>query len=110
MVTETDLTEPNYKLEAAPSPRWYLSPKWIRVFLNGEAVADTKQAHLFRAGGPPVYYFPIDDVRKDLLVPSEHTTESKERGLGTFWSVKVGGRIAEDAAWSYEEPRITIRS
>ena len=104
MTTETHLTEPSYRLEAAISPRWYLSPKWVRAFLAGQAISDTKQARLFRAGGPPVYYFPKDDVRSDLLIPSAHTTESKERGTAKFWSVKVGGRVAEDAAWSYEDP------
>lgn len=104
MVTETHLTEPAYKLEAAPSPSWYLSPKWLRVFLNGEVVADTKNPRLLRAGGPPVYYFPLADVRQGFLVSSDHTTESEERGSGTFWSVKVGARIAENAAWGYEAP------
>jgi uncharacterized protein (DUF427 family) len=48
------------------------------------------------------YYFPLEDVRQDLLVESDHTETSGYRGARRFWHVKVGDRVAENAAWTYE--------
>ena len=92
------------RLIAAPTPRWMHSPKRIRVYLGGEAVADSVNAHLLREGGPPLYYFPESDVRMDLFKPSSFTKDSPVRGNATYWSIEAGGRIAEDAAWTYREP------
>ena len=66
-MAQTHETEPGYRLEKADAPRWYLSPKWVRVFLAGEPIADSKHAHLLRESGPPKYYFPRDDVVMDRL-------------------------------------------
>ena len=35
-MAQTHETEPGYRLEKADAPRWYLSPKWVRVFLAGD--------------------------------------------------------------------------
>jgi uncharacterized protein (DUF427 family) len=80
------------------------SPKWVRVMFGGEFIADSKQAHLLSPGGPPIYYFPKQDVRMDLLQPSDFTEQSLTLGDATYWTVKVGKRIAENAAWSYPKP------
>ncbi|MGH7831441.1 MAG: DUF427 domain-containing protein, partial [Candidatus Binatia bacterium] len=66
------------RLIYAPSPRWVRSPKWVRAFLAGEAIVDSKRACLLREGGPPKYYFPPEDVRMDLLRPSERKTNAPD--------------------------------
>lgn len=69
-------------------------------------VADSRRMMLLRQHGfVPVYYFPERDVRTDLLEPSEHTTYSPYKGLASYWTVRVGERTAESAAWSYLEPK-----
>ncbi len=46
------------------------SPRWVRVKFGGETIADSKRAILaYESGRLPVYYFPQEDVRMDLLVP-----------------------------------------
>ncbi len=81
------------------------SPRRVRVVFSGIVIADTKRPKLtLEPRRLPVYYFPVDDVRMDLLVPSEHTTESPHKGTATYWSVKVGDRVAEDACWRYAAP------
>ena len=103
-MAQTHETEPSYRLERAASPRWYLSPKWVRAFFAGEPVADSKHAHLLRESGPPKYYFPRDDVAMDRLVPSGHTEHAVDKGDATYFNVQVGSRIAENAAWTYPDP------
>ena len=107
-MTQTHESEASYKLEAAPSPLWYASPKWLRVFLAGEAVADSKRVHLFRPGGPPTYYFDQADVAMDKLTPSGNVEHSASCGGATMYNVRVGDRIAEDAAWCYAEPMADV--
>lgn len=81
------------------------SPKWIRVYFGGQAVADSLGVRLLFHGGPaPDYYFPREDVREALLEASDHTTECPRRGPARYWSVKAGSRTAENAVWCYHDP------
>ena len=81
------------------------SPRRVRVVLNGETIADSvdmKMMHETRH--LPMYYFPMDDVRMDLLENTDHTTHCPHKGDASYWSVKVGDRVAENAMWAYEDP------
>lgn len=81
------------------------TPKRVRVFFGGEPVADSRRAMLLHERGHlPVYYFPLDDVRRDLLVESDRAYHCPRKGDARFWSVRVGDRIGRDAAWNYPEP------
>src|SRR5258707_3956978 len=40
----------------------------------------------------------------DLLEATEHHTSSPLKGEASYWSVRVGNRVAENAAWSYPNP------
>ena len=80
------------------------SSKRIRVYLGGELVADTSRPRLvWEKPYYPVYYFPRADVRGELLMPTEETKRSPSRGTAQIYDVKGGGRIAEGAAYAYEE-------
>ncbi len=84
---------------------WDPSPKRVRAVFAGEAVADSRQAKLLHETGlPPVWYFPLHDVRTDFLVPSERHTTCPFKGEATYWSITVGERTAENAVWGYPEP------
>lgn len=81
------------------------SPRRLRVELGGETLADsTRVTLLLEPGHLPVYYFPEADVRMQLLQPTEHTTSSPLKGTARFYTVRVGDRVAENAAWSYANP------
>jgi uncharacterized protein (DUF427 family) len=81
------------------------SPRRIRATLGGETVVDSTHAKLLHEHGHlPIYYFPQDEVRMDLLVPSDRHTRCPYKGEASYWSVHAGGKVAEDAVWSYPEP------
>ncbi len=72
---------------------------------GGEVIAESHDALLLRETGlRPVTYFPIDDVRMDLLHRTEHHTRCPFKGEASYWSIEVGGRRSEDIAWAYEDP------
>jgi uncharacterized protein (DUF427 family) len=97
----------NFEVQAPRDHMLYFedSPRRVRVVFNGETVADSRRVKLMHeAGLLPVYYFPIEDVRMELLEASDHTTHCPFKGDASYWSVSVGDRVAEDAVWSYPEP------
>ncbi len=101
---KAEYVDENNKLIAAPNPRWMHSPKRIRVFFNGVPVADSTSTYLLREGGPPVYYFPEDDVRMDLLAPTSTVKNSPTRGDASYWTLTLDGRTAENAVWAFKNP------
>jgi uncharacterized protein (DUF427 family) len=81
------------------------TPKRVRVFLAGEAVADSRSAMILSESGlQPVYYFPPEDVRAELLEPTEKHTHCPKKGDASYYTVRIGDREAKDAAWYYPEP------
>jgi uncharacterized protein (DUF427 family) len=52
----------------------------------------------------PRLYVPLEDVRADLLERTDHATHCPFKGDASYWSVRVGDRVAENAVWTYEEP------
>ena len=81
------------------------SPRRIRARFGGETIVDSRHAKLLHEQNHlPIYYFPMDEVRMDLLEPTSHSTRCPFKGEAAYWSVHAGGRVAENAAWGYPEP------
>ena len=77
----------------------------VEVTLGGETLAKSDRAvRLDETGLPARYYIPRDDVRTDLLRPSDHTTTCPFKGQASYWSVQVGDDVHENLVWSYESP------
>lgn len=85
--------------------RWEDSQRRVRVIFAGVTIADsTHVMRLQEYGHLPVYYFPLEDVRKDVLVATDHHTHSPLKGEASYWTIQIGDRVAENAAWSYLSP------
>lgn len=86
-------------------PRVEPTGKRIRVVFNGETIADTTRAlRVLETSHPPVYYLPTDDVRMEFFTPTRRRTFCEFKGAASYWTIKVGSRAAENAAWSYMQP------
>jgi uncharacterized protein (DUF427 family) len=73
----------------------------VVVRVAGEVVADsTRTLMLFEAGLPPRFYFPPEDVRRDLLEPTDSTSVCAYKGFASYWSL---GDEA-DLVWTYRDP------
>ncbi len=73
----------------------------VRVERDGQVLATSDRAMaLDETGLPTRYYLPRDDVRMDLLTPSETTTHCPFKGDATYFSAAG----AKDAFWVYEAP------
>jgi uncharacterized protein (DUF427 family) len=79
--------------------------KRVRAMLGGETVVDSRRTLiLFEKGHLPVYYFPLEDVREDLLEESDKHTHCPRKGEASYWTIRAGGKVAENAVWRYPEP------
>jgi uncharacterized protein (DUF427 family) len=80
------------------------TPKRIRVKVGGETIADSRRAFLLHeAGHQPIYYFPREDVREDVLQPSDRHTRCPKKGEASYFTIVAGGETVEAAAWYYPE-------
>ena len=77
----------------------------VTARLGGEVLAESRDALLLRETGlPPVTYFPMDDVRMDLLRRSGQHTLCPFKGEASYWSIELDAGRSEDIAWAYEDP------
>ena len=77
------------------------SSRTVRVEVDGIVLAESTSPHLlFEPPLPVRYYFPLADVRTELLEPSELATRCAYKGEASYFSAAG----APDVAWGYREP------
>jgi uncharacterized protein (DUF427 family) len=80
-------------------------PQRIRAVFNGETIVDTRRAKvLYESNIPGQWYIPAEDVRADLLTPTETSTHCPFKGDASYWTLTVGDRTETDVVWSYLTP------
>jgi uncharacterized protein (DUF427 family) len=91
--------DPYHRVDVLPSSRH------VRISLEGETLGESaRPLVLFETGLPPRYYLPREDVRADVLEPSERRTRCPYKGEASYWSVRVGAVEEEDLVWCYRDP------
>jgi uncharacterized protein (DUF427 family) len=86
------------------------SARHVRIEHAGVTVAETRRPQLiFETGLPVRYYLPTEDVRMDLLEPSETKSQCAYKGEASYWSLRVGEQIYPDVAWFYPEPLTLVK-
>jgi uncharacterized protein (DUF427 family) len=91
--------DPYTRVDILPSSRH------VRVEVDGVTVAQsTSPRLLFETGLPVRYYLPKPHVRMDLLTHTGLETHCPYKGRAEYWSVRAGGRLHENLAWSYPAP------
>lgn len=92
-------------------PRVEPVDRTLRVEFAGYTLAETTRGlRVIETAGPPVYYFPLSDVRPDVLEATACQTLCEWKGMASYWTVRMGTRVAEYAAWSYLEPDPAYRA
>ncbi|POX52351.1 hypothetical protein C3489_18040 [Streptomyces sp. Ru71] len=78
------------------------SDRHVRVVHDGHVIAESDRTLVLRETGcPPRYYLPAEDVRLDLLAPSDTHTYCPFKGTASYWSLPG----APDLVWSYPDPK-----
>ena len=86
-------------------PRLEPTSAELRVEFGGEVLAKTdKGFRVLETSHPPVYYFPEEDVRLDLLKPSDGSTNCEWKGQAQYFDAEIGEKKSEQVAWRYTNP------
>ncbi len=81
------------------------SSRHVVVSASGVVLADsTRPTLLFETPLPTRFYLPPEDVRWDLLTPSESHSVCAYKGVANYWTARLPGHDIPDIAWSYAEP------
>ena len=97
----------NFDLSEAPAHRIFFAdyPRRLRAVAGNRVVLDTTRAKLlFETGIPPVPYVPLEDFDQSLLERTDHSTHCPFKGDASYWTVRAGDRVVENAVWAYEDP------
>ena len=82
-----------------------IEPQRVRVLFNGKVVADTIRAVVLRETTlKPVFYIPREDADMAAFERTSHSTHCAYKGDASYYSIRVGERLSENAIWSYEQP------
>ncbi|MDE2038431.1 MAG: DUF427 domain-containing protein [Elusimicrobia bacterium] len=73
----------------------------MKAIWKGAVIAESARTVVIEGN----HYFPADDVRREYLKPSTHTTVCPWKGTASYYDVVVGGEINREAAWCYAEPK-----
>jgi len=86
-------------------PRVEPSTRRVRIIVDGVTIADTRQAlRVLETSHPPGWYLPPGDVRLDLLERASGTSICEFKGLATYRTLRLDGRVIRDVCWVYERP------
>lgn len=77
----------------------------VRVVHGDQVLAESDRPLVLKETGCPVrYYLPAEDVRLDLLTPSDEHTHCPFKGTASYWSLP-DARDGRPGVWAYPDPK-----
>lgn len=102
---DRELTQIDDKRPLSADIQFEPTQRRVRVMFGGQTIADSRSVMLMiEKKRLAVYYFPLKDVRANLLTPAGYTHKHEGKGEATFYNLRVADRVAEKAAWRYLQP------
>ncbi len=88
---------------------WEPSERWVRGRKGDVTVVDSRHPVLvWEPGLPfPLYAFPREEVREDLLLPAKTPPPRPHAGSEIFYDLQVVGEVLGNAAWTYRAEALT---
>jgi uncharacterized protein (DUF427 family) len=86
-------------------PRLEPCGRHIQVVFADIVIAETRRSfRVLETSHPPIYYLPSDDVQMQHLRRVEGGSFCEFKGFAVYYTLVVGARRAEAAAWAYPNP------
>lgn len=73
----------------------------MKAIWNGAVIAQSTNTVIVEGN----HYFPATAVVREYLKPSDHTTACHWKGAANYYSISVDGKLNQDAAWYYADPK-----
>ena len=78
----------------------------VTVVAGGSVLGTSLRALELREGSyPPVIYVPREDLDMGLLERTSRSSTCPFKGVASYYSIRAGDRLLENAVWSYETPK-----
>jgi uncharacterized protein (DUF427 family) len=68
---------------------------------NGVVLAESDDTEIVEGN----HYFPLETVNMEHFKQSDHHTVCPWKGTASYYNVEAGGKVNENAAWYYPEPK-----
>ena len=78
----------------------------MKAVWENTVVAESNQTIVIEGN----HYFPPDSIKKDCFAPSDTHSTCPWKGLASYYHVKAGEKLNQDAAWFYPEPKDAAKS
>ena len=72
-----------------------------KAIWEGTVLADSDQCEEVEGNK----YFPHDSIKIDYFKTSKTTSDCPWKGTASYYSIEVDGKVNEDAAWYYHNPK-----
>ena len=69
----------------------------MQAIWNNQVIAQSEETIVVEGN----HYFPAESVNKEFIKGSELHTTCPYKGLASYYTLSVGGKENEDAAWFY---------
>ncbi|MBU6216325.1 MAG: DUF427 domain-containing protein [Acidobacteria bacterium] len=73
----------------------------MQAVWNGSVIAESDDTVVVEGN----HYFPRGSVNDEYIVESSHTSVCPWKGTAEYFSLSVDGKLNENAAWYYAEPK-----
>lgn len=86
-------------------PRLEPCDRQLIILFNGITLADTRYSHrILETSHPPTYYIPAENVQLQYCIPEPRQSFCEWKGVAHYYSIQVGDRRINHAAWYYPNP------
>lgn len=71
----------------------------MKAIWNGKIIAESDDTIVIEGN----HYFPKESLNKEFVKPSNTHTVCHWKGMASYYSIDVDGKLNQDAAWFYPE-------
>jgi len=68
---------------------------------NGKVIAQSDDTTFVEGN----HYFPLESLDRSAVAETDHHTSCPWKGTASYLTIDVDGKVAENAAWFYPEPK-----
>lgn len=72
----------------------------VRAIWNGKVIAESDETIVVEGN----HYFPPESVNMEFLHESETHTVCPWKGIASYYTIEVDGKVNRDGAWYYPKP------
>jgi uncharacterized protein (DUF427 family) len=78
----------------------------MKAVWNGAVLAESDATIIVEGN----HYFPPEAIRREYFKPSSTHTTCPWKGEASYYTIEVAGKVNQDAAWYYPEPKDAARN